>query len=201
MNRRRLWVPLFAVAGALVGRSEQVSAPKVPRKTVAAPSLEYFGHSCVRIESGKGVKVLIDPYQGGGFPTYRFPEGQLDADLILVTHLHRDHDFGGNPDIQKRWGERVTTLYDGEAILDRVSPRVVVPVHYRILSLEEDVDAAPDTDWEPGGFGPVDPWLAPRSGVVRLDRNAIAFEGLKSLPDPATLVFQWPVDERGAERR
>ena len=104
---------------------------RVPPKSVTSPSIEYFGHACIRIESLAGMKVLIDPYASGGFPPYSFPDGDLAADVLLVTHEHADHDFGGDELIQKRWGKRLVTLYDGEAVIGDVRVHGIAGRHAR----------------------------------------------------------------------
>ena len=43
----------------------------------------YQGHGSLRIVTGKGKVIYIDPYAGEGY--------DLPADLILVTHGHQDH--------------------------------------------------------------------------------------------------------------
>ena len=51
-----------------------------------APSghrLLYQGHGSLRIVTGEGKVIYIDPYAGEGY--------DLPADLILVTHGHQDH--------------------------------------------------------------------------------------------------------------
>ena len=50
---------------------------------VFGASLLYQGHGSVRIQSSSGTVVYIDPYVGEGY--------DKEADLILVTHEHRDH--------------------------------------------------------------------------------------------------------------
>ncbi|HSK67813.1 MAG TPA: MBL fold metallo-hydrolase [Candidatus Limnocylindria bacterium] len=48
-----------------------------------APTLTLIGHASVRITTSAGTVVYIDPYFEGDYT-----EG---ADLLLVTHEHRDH--------------------------------------------------------------------------------------------------------------
>lgn len=50
--------------------------------------LLYMGHASLRIISPEGKTIYIDPYIGEGY--------EREADLILVTHGHYDHN---NPDI------------------------------------------------------------------------------------------------------
>ena len=50
---------------------------------VCAASLLYQGHGSVRIETSEGKVIYVDPYAGEGY--------DRKADLILITHEHRDH--------------------------------------------------------------------------------------------------------------
>ena len=50
---------------------------------VCAASLLYQGHGSVRIETADGTVIYVDPYAGEGY--------DKQADLILITHEHRDH--------------------------------------------------------------------------------------------------------------
>ena len=53
--------------------------------------LEYIAHSAFVIESPGGTRVVIDPYSGNIGLGYSFPE-DLEADVVLVSHPHYDHD-------------------------------------------------------------------------------------------------------------
>lgn len=46
-------------------------------------TLLYQGHGSLRIVTGEGKVIYIDPYAGEGY--------DLPADLILITHRHQDH--------------------------------------------------------------------------------------------------------------
>ncbi len=50
--------------------------------------IEYFGHSCVRLTVEDGTRILIDPYDGIGYPMPR-----LRAEIVLCTHGHFDHHY------------------------------------------------------------------------------------------------------------
>ena len=52
-------------------------------ETAGEDKLLYQGHGSLRIVTAEGKVIYIDPYAGEGY--------DLPADLILVTHGHRDH--------------------------------------------------------------------------------------------------------------
>lgn len=54
-------------------------------------AIEYIAHACFVIESPNGTRVAIDPYNTNRWLGYRFPDS-LEADAVLVTHPHYDHD-------------------------------------------------------------------------------------------------------------
>ena len=68
-------------AGSLLGRSLQDPALVV----------EYIAHACFVIHSTGGTRVVIDPFNSNTWLGYSFPDG-IDADAVLVTHPHYDHD-------------------------------------------------------------------------------------------------------------
>ena len=47
------------------------------------PKLLYQGHGSFRLTANDGRVIYVDPYKGKGYDT--------PADIILVTHQHRDH--------------------------------------------------------------------------------------------------------------
>ncbi len=48
-----------------------------------APTLLYMGQASIRIVTEEGKVIYVDPYSGNWY--------DLPADLILITHGHRDH--------------------------------------------------------------------------------------------------------------
>lgn len=50
--------------------------------------IKYIGHSCFLIETDKGVRIVLDPFDGIG---YRMP--RLHADVVCCTHGHFDHAY------------------------------------------------------------------------------------------------------------
>jgi L-ascorbate metabolism protein UlaG (beta-lactamase superfamily) len=51
--------------------------------------IEYIGHSCFRFTSEEGDRLLIDPFT----PSALKPIPRLDADVVLVSHDHDDHNW------------------------------------------------------------------------------------------------------------
>ncbi len=56
-----------------------------------APVLEYIAHASFVLTSPGGTRVAIDPFNGDRWLGYSFPSG-LQADVVLVSHPHYDHD-------------------------------------------------------------------------------------------------------------
>jgi L-ascorbate metabolism protein UlaG (beta-lactamase superfamily) len=54
-------------------------------------AIEYIAHSCFRIHTATGARLLIDPFASRMWLGYDFPR-KLAADAVLITHPHYDHD-------------------------------------------------------------------------------------------------------------
>jgi L-ascorbate metabolism protein UlaG (beta-lactamase superfamily) len=67
----------------------------------AEVSITYFGHSCFRIITSNGTRIITDPVE---FKGYHLPKG-ITADIVTVSHNHVDHNrvdaILGNPEILK----------------------------------------------------------------------------------------------------
>jgi len=70
-----------------------VDDPSDPRLRLQAGqvAIEYIAHSCFRIHTARGARLLIDPFASRMWLGYDFP-GKLAADAVLITHPHYDHD-------------------------------------------------------------------------------------------------------------
>ncbi len=73
---------------------------------LCAASLLYQGHGSVRITAGDGTVIYVDPFAGEGY--------DKKADLILVTHEHRDHN---NIELVKKT-EKTVVLRSKDMLID-----------------------------------------------------------------------------------
>jgi L-ascorbate metabolism protein UlaG (beta-lactamase superfamily) len=80
---------------------------------IAAPGqgsvrIEYIAHASFVIESPGGTRIVIDPFNGNIWLGYSFPTG-IEADAVLVSHPHYDHDatyyFANGTAVVRRPGE------------------------------------------------------------------------------------------------
>jgi L-ascorbate metabolism protein UlaG (beta-lactamase superfamily) len=55
--------------------------------------IEYLAHACFRIHSPEGARIVLDPYASRVWIGYDFPK-DFEADAVLITHPHYDHDAG-----------------------------------------------------------------------------------------------------------
>lgn len=80
--------------------------------------------------------------------------------------------------------EHLLSFEEVEEIVDRLEPRVVIPMHYRIPNLEPDPN-------RPEDLGPIDPWLRDRTRVVR-NGSHVWEVSTASLPegDPETRLLE-----------
>jgi L-ascorbate metabolism protein UlaG (beta-lactamase superfamily) len=54
--------------------------------------IDVLGHACVTLTAQSGQKLLIDPYQPGGFGgRMRYPPIEVSPDYVATTHDHADH--------------------------------------------------------------------------------------------------------------
>jgi L-ascorbate metabolism protein UlaG (beta-lactamase superfamily) len=70
-----------------------VDDPSEPRLRLQAGqvAIEYIAHSCFRIHTARGARLLIDPFASRVWLGYDFPR-KVAADAVLITHPHYDHD-------------------------------------------------------------------------------------------------------------
>ena len=87
---------VFALA--LVGCARQEAPPE------AGVTIEYIAHASFKITSSGGHSVLIDPFASQVWIGYDWPAG-VEADAILITHPHYDHDGGEYRGMPVPWSD------------------------------------------------------------------------------------------------
>ncbi len=65
-------------------------------------SVEYIAHASFRITSPEGRKIIVDPYASNVWIGYDYPEN-LEADALVITHPHYDHDGGRYRGVAPDW--------------------------------------------------------------------------------------------------
>lgn len=257
----RIFLAVFLLNLVVIGVPAQQNAHGV--------NIEYIAHACFRITAPSGEKLIVDPYGSRIWIGYDYP-GEIEADTVLITHPHYDHDGGTSRDRSAPWRDTVTVLREpgkyqvsdigisgvagkhadpygkefgqtntiwllnvaglriahlgdngpvsheaasqiGEvdilmmpidseyhilkeseiqAILDQLSPDILIPMHYRIAELEPDNDS-------PDGLGGINDWLRGKQNVRRLLSHQATIT-TQDLPDsPQIFVFDHsPLVER-----
>lgn len=74
--------------------------------TSEAVEIRFLGHACFLITSSKGIRIITDPYEPGGFGgSLRYGKITTPADIVTVSHEHADHNYvkgvPGNPQVVK----------------------------------------------------------------------------------------------------
>lgn len=148
--------------------------------------LHFFGHSAFLAESGGGGRVIFDPYTAGGYgDTFRYKPVGEDADLVLVSHGHKDHaDPGavkGSPAVLDSSGiyeaagghfkcVGVESVHDAHGGAERgmnLIWRIEID-GIRVVHLGDLGDASL-SDAQAGAIGPVDVLMVPVGGHFTID--------------------------------
>jgi L-ascorbate metabolism protein UlaG (beta-lactamase superfamily) len=74
-----------------------------------AVDVRFLGQACFEFKAG-GATVLVDPFLTGN-PVAAAGAGDVDPDVILLTHGHADH-LGDTVDIAKRTGATVVAIVE-----------------------------------------------------------------------------------------
>lgn len=58
--------------------------------------IDYLGHACFLITDSRGIRVLLDPYESGGFSgRVAYAPVETPCDVVILTHDHGDHSYTG----------------------------------------------------------------------------------------------------------
>jgi L-ascorbate metabolism protein UlaG (beta-lactamase superfamily) len=108
------------IAGVVACRSPSPTTNAADRFDLAAGTvelaadevaIEYIGHAAFRVHSPDGTRIIIDPFASRVWLGYDFPDS-LQADAVLITHPHYDHDAGARLGRPFPWGPDVTVYSD-----------------------------------------------------------------------------------------
>ena len=112
--RKVLWI--LVVAGL-------VTAP-VAQAQEGPFTIRYYGQSFFLVTTGDGLRIAIDPFSNIG---YAMPT--VEADVVLVTHEHGDHNnvglIGGNPRVMRGLGAGAT---DWNRVYERIGGTLIFSV-------------------------------------------------------------------------
>ncbi len=150
--------------------------------------IEYYGHASFKITTASGLRIVLDPYEAGGFggAVGLDPIGE-EAEVVLCSHGHADHGHAeavkGEPEVVCGPGERevrgigvlgVKTFHDDEGGVRRGENTVFVLVvdglkvaHLGDLGHRLSEEQARE-------IGPVDVLLLPVGGTFTIDAKAAA---------------------------
>ena len=72
--------------------------------------IKWCGHACFLITTDDGIKILTDPYEPGGYGgALAYGKVEDEADVVLVSHDHADHNYTqnlkGKPSVVKGAGK------------------------------------------------------------------------------------------------
>ena len=145
--------------------------------------IKWYGHASFLFTSDQGTKIIIDPYEPGGFGgAIAYGPIQDEADIVLVTHDHGDHNYvqglRGKPQVVKGTGSHkvknmefkgLAAFHDGRKGSER-GPNTIfcfVLDGVKICHLGDLGHVL--SDQEAKQIGPVDVLLMPVGGVYTID--------------------------------
>ncbi len=72
--------------------------------------VKYYGHAAFLITSNQGTRIITDPYKPGAFDAMSYGKIPDEADVVVVSHDHDDHnnsgELPGNPEVVRTPGKQ-----------------------------------------------------------------------------------------------
>jgi L-ascorbate metabolism protein UlaG (beta-lactamase superfamily) len=112
MNQRSIcWILIGLGVGCWVASAQPAKETNKADPTTKNDSVrvEYIAHACFRVTSPSGKKILLDPYASRVWLGYDFPPS-LQADAVLISHPHYDHDGGEAMGRKPPWSKKTLVL-------------------------------------------------------------------------------------------
>ncbi len=101
--------------------------------------LEYLGHCAFRLTTPAGVRIVVDPFRNSGNEQRWFlrPSPPVEADVLVITHPHFDHDavdsIPGEPRLIDEAGEIRGDDYVLRTLAGRHARDFAVAIGYKNL--------------------------------------------------------------------
>ncbi len=153
--------------------------------------VKWYGHASFLIVSDKGTKIITDPYEPGGYGgAIGYGKIPDEADIVLVSHDHADHNFvkglPGKPKVIQGVGSHrshdiefrgIAAFHDGKKGAERGQNTIFCFLldGIRVCHLG-DLGHIPSAQ-EAKAIGPIDLLMMPVGGVYTID----AAEATKTL--------------------
>ncbi len=132
--------------------------------------IRYLGHSAFLLEGSR--RVLIDPFLRGN-PAAPVGPGDVEADYIVVTHLHGDH-FGDAVEIAKRTGATIVAIFEVANLAQRKGVRAVggnIGGYMHLEGVDIALTNAVHSGWGEGIYA------QPVGAVIRMDGHVVYHAG------------------------
>ncbi len=111
-----------------------------------AVTIDYFGHSCMKITSSKGISMLIDPWRNDAAWGMWFPQEfpAVEVDIALSTHAHFDHDAVHIPKTRMTMERPIGTFCLGDVRITGLGDKHVSDSHGKTRWTELQKDFSED---------------------------------------------------------
>ena len=172
--------------------------------------VKWYGHSSFLIVSDKGTKIITDPYEPGGYGgAIGYGKIPDEADIVLVSHDHADHNYvkglPGKPNVIQGVGSHrshdiefrgIAAFHDGKKGSERGQNTIFCFLldDIRVCHLG-DLGHIP-SEQEAKGIGPIDLLMMPVGGVYTIDASE-ATKTLEILKPRVTIPMHFKTPKCG----